>query len=162
MRRELFAAIWSLFCACTHRHRTQKTKTLEIVFFAQLGLLSGDKAGRHQVFKRTWANERIHVSDRMIEHALLSSLAKRRTASSALSAMYLTRETLTCPGTVFGFTKDGFFSSVERICRRSDCNLALSTMAGEDALLTARGDLSEMCASGDSAGVDLLFFDRAN
>ena len=131
-------------------------------FFAQLGLLGREKAERRQVFKRTWANERVHVTDRIIEHALLSSLAKRRTASSALSALYLTRETLTCPGTVFGLTKDGFFSSVERICRQSDHSLALATMPGEDALLTARGSLAEMCAGGDSMGIDSLFFDRAN
>ena len=129
-------------------------------FFSQLGLLARDKAERQQVFKRTWANERVHVSDRIIEHALLSSLAKRRTSSSALSTLYLTRETLACPGTVFGFTKDGFFSSVERLCRHTDSGLALSTMPGEDALLTVRGGLAEICASGDSAGVDSLFFDR--
>ena len=131
-------------------------------FFAQLGLLGRERAERQQVFKRTWANERVYVSDRVIEHALLSSLAKRRTPSSALSALYLTRETLTCPGTVFGLTKDGFFSSVERICRQPDSSLALSTMPGEDALLTVRGNLAEMCASGDSMGVDSKFFDRVN
>lgn len=136
----------------------EKNEDIGDRFFSQLGLLAGEKGDRRQRYRRTWTDERLHVSDHLVEYALLSTLAKRRTASSSLSALYLTRETPPCPGAVFGLTKEGFFASVERICKRSGGGLTLSTMPGEDALLVARGKLAEMCSSGASRKIDSIFF----
>lgn len=131
-------------------------------FFAQLRLLDNHKHERHQLFSRTWVNERIHISDRVFEHALLSSLAKRQTASSALSALYFARDSLTSPGAVFGLTKDGFFAHVERICGNHRSGLSLSTMPGEDALLTAQGELARQCVASDIKAIDSRFFERTH
>lgn len=129
-------------------------------FFAQLGLLAEGGPGRRGRHRRTWKTNRVHVTERVVEHALLSSLAKRKTESSTLSSLYLNRNALTSPGVVFGLTSDGFYGSVERICRMRQAPLSLSAMPGGDSLLVACGEWGEICKNGRTADVDERFFER--
>ena len=129
-------------------------------FFAQMGLLTEGGRGRQGGHRRTWESNRAHVSERIVEHALLSSLAKRRTESSTLSSLYLNRNALTSPGVVFGLTSDGFFGSVERICRKRQAPLSLSAMPGGDSMLVACGEWGEICRNGLTADVDDRFFEQ--
>ena len=130
-------------------------------FFAQMGLLSEGKSRRHGLHRRTWEDSRTHVTEHVVEHALLSSLAMRRTESSALSFLYLNKNALTSPGVVFGLTSDGFFGYVERICRGRKSPIVLSAMPGGDPLLTVRGKWREICRNGHTSAVDDRFFERA-
>lgn len=127
-------------------------------FFAQMGLLAEGEHGRRGRHRRTWENNRSQVTERVVEHALLSSLAKRRAESSSLSSLYLNRNALTSPGVVFGLTSDGFYGSVERICRRPQAPLSLSAMPGGDSMLVACGEWGEICRNGLTADVDERFF----
>jgi len=129
-------------------------------FFAQMGLLVEGGRGRQGGHRRTWKSSRAHVTQRVVEHALLSSLAKRRAESSTLSSLYLNRNALASPGVVFGLTSDGFYGSVERICRRRQAPLSLSAMPGGDSMLVACGKWREFCRNGRTADVDELFFER--
>ena len=130
-------------------------------FFAQMGLLAEGKSNRRGLHMRSWEKSRAHVTERVVEHALLSSLAVRRTESSALSLLYLNRNALAAPGVVFGLTIDGFLGYVERICRRRKSPIALSAMPGGDSLLVVRGKWGEICRSGRTAAVDERFFELA-
>ena len=129
-------------------------------FFAQMGLLTEGGRGRQGRHRRTWESNRAHVTERVVEHALLSSLAKRRAESSTLSSLYLNRNALASPGVVFGLTSDGSYSSVERICRRRQAPLSLAEMPGGDSMLVACGRWGEICRNGQTAHVDDRFFER--
>lgn len=128
-------------------------------FFAQMGLLAEGEPGRRGRHRRTWANKRPFVTERVVEHALLSSLAKRRADSSTLSSLYLNRNGLTSPGVVFGLTSEGFYGSVERVCRGRQAPLSLSAMPGGDSMLVASGEWGEICRNGLTADVDERFFE---
>ena len=130
-------------------------------FFSQLRLLSVRRDGVRSAYSRTWEHERAHVSERLLLHALLQSLARRGTASSALSELHMGTAGRTAPGVVFGLSRDGFFTMVERLDRSANSGLSLSTMPGEDALLTAHGDMGEACVAGDLDLINDRFFGRA-
>lgn len=130
-------------------------------FFSQLRLLSVRREGTRSAYSRTWEHERVHVSEKLVLHALLQSLARRGTASSALSELYMGTAGRTAPGVVFGLSRDGFFAMVERLDRAADSGLSLSTMPGEDALLSACGEMGEACVTGDLDVIDQRFFGGA-
>ena len=130
-------------------------------FFSQLGLLAVRRDGTRSAYSRTWEHERAHVSEKLLLHALLQSLVRRRTASSALSELHMGTAGRTAPGVVFGLSRDGFFAMVERLSRRADNGLSLSTMPGEDALLAVHGDIGEACLAGDLKSIDERFFGAA-
>ena len=126
--------------------------------FSQLRLLSVRREGARSAYSRSWENERAHVPDGLLLHALLQSLARRRTASSALSELHMGTAGRTAPGVVFGLSRDGFFAMVERLDRRANNAVSLSTMPGEDALLTAQGEAGEACAAGNMEAMNDRFF----
>ena len=95
---------------------------------------------------------------KLLLHALLRTLAERATASSALSELYLASAGRAAPGAIFGFSRDGFFSEVERLDKNGFGAVSLSTMPGQDALLTARKDFGRMCAASDTESIDSWFF----
>lgn len=128
-------------------------------FFAQLGLLQCITDGRQRHYSRTWLDERPYISDRLVRHAILSSLAKRKTTSSTLSSQYFIHGSLCCPGAIFGLTRQGFFDSVDRISRASNSGLNLSVMPGDEALLTATGSLAGVCVDGNCDVIAAQFFD---
>lgn len=130
-------------------------------FFAQMGLLGEGKERRRGLHRRTWEDRRAHVTEHVVEHAMLSALAMRKTKSSALSFLYFNKNTQTSPGVVFGLTIDGFFGYVERICKRRKSPAVLSAMPGGDSLLVVRGKLGEICRKGQTAVLDERFFDQA-
>ena len=127
-------------------------------FFSQLRLLSARRDGPRSAYSRTWQYERAHVSEKLLLHALLQSLARRGTASSALSELHMGTAGRTAPGVVFGLSRDGFFAMVERLDRAANSGLSLSTMPGEDALLTIHGHMGEACVAGDLGLIDERFF----
>ena len=65
------------------------------------------------------------------------------------------------PGIVFGLSRDGFFAMVEHLDRDAGGSLSLSVMPGEDAMLTANGDVAEACARGNFGAIDELFLEGA-
>ena len=127
-------------------------------FFSQLRLLTAKRIEGRTVYKRTWEHERSHVSEKLLSHALLRTLAGRATASSALSELYMASGGRAAPGAIFGFSRDGFFDAVERLDRTGCGGVSLSTMPGEDALLTARTDLGRLCAASKTEAIDSWFF----
>ena len=127
-------------------------------FFSQLRLLTAKRIEGRSVYKRTWEHERSHVSEQLLSHALLRTLAERATASSALSDLYMASGRRAAPGTIFGFSRDGFFAAVERLDRSGCGGVSLSTMPGEDALLTATTDLAQLCAASNTHAIDTWFF----
>ena len=127
-------------------------------FFSQLRFLASKRVDRMTVYSRTWEDRRGHVSERLLRYALLQSLSRRATASAALSSLYMAGSGQTAPGVVFGMSKEGFFDMVEHLDRDSYSGLSLSTMPGEDALLTATGDLADSCRRVDLATIDRQFF----
>ena len=127
-------------------------------FFSQLRLLSVRRDGTRSAYSRTWEHERAHVSEKLLLHALLQSLARRGTASSALSELHMGTAGRTAPGVVFGLSRDGFFAMVERLDRTGNSGLSLSTMPGEDALLTAHGNMGGVCVAGDLDQINERFF----
>lgn len=127
-------------------------------FFSQLRLLTGKRKGSHFVYARTWRNERSHVSEKLLSYALLRTLAERATASSALSELYVASAGRAAPGAIFGFSRDGFFSAVERLDRNGFGGLSLSTMPGQDALLTANAEFGPLCAASETEAIDYRFF----
>ena len=129
-------------------------------FFSQLRLLAVKRTEGRSVYKRTWRNERSHVSAKLLLHALLRTLAERATASSALSELYMASAGHAAPGAIFGFSRDGFFSAVERLDRNGSGGLSLSTMPGQDALLTARTDFGRLCAASNTEAIDSWFFGK--
>ena len=131
-------------------------------FFSQLRLLTARRVERPTVYSRTWEHSRPLVSEGLLMYALLQSLARRGTASSALSDLHTTSSSQTAPGIVFGLNRDGFFSMVERLARDSRSSLSLSVMPGEDALLAANGAAAQACVQGDLAEIDDLYFERAS
>ena len=130
-------------------------------FFSQLRLLSVRREGTRSAYSRTWEYERAYISDKLLLHALLQSLARRGTASSALSELHMGTAGRTAPGVVFGLSRDGFFAMVEQLDRVAGSGLSLSTMPGEDALLTASGHMGEACVAGDLESIDKRFFGGA-
>lgn len=126
-------------------------------FFAQLGLIHTDRKKSQALYCRTWVNERLFVSDRVVEFSLLRTLAMRRAGSSALSSLYVANDSRLSPGSIFGLTQDGFYASVERICKQSASHLELTVMPGDDALVVARGKVGAACMNGDIYVIDSLF-----
>lgn len=131
-------------------------------FFSQLRLLSVKREGTRSGYSRTWESQRAHVSERLLVHALLQSLGLRGTASSALSDLHMGTAGRTAPGVVFGLSRDGFFTMVERLDRKRNSGLSLSTMPGEDALLTAKGEMAEACVAGDLRAMNDRFFEATS
>ena len=127
-------------------------------FFAQLRLLTAKRIEGRSTFRRTWEHARSHVSEKLLSHALLRTLAERATASSALSELYMASADRAAPGAIFGFSRDGFFDAVERLDRTGCAGVSLSTMPGEDALLTATREMEELCASSNTEAIDSWFF----
>lgn len=127
-------------------------------FFSQLSLLSLKRTERRSAYKRTWRNERSHVSAKLLSYVLLRTLAERATASSALSELYMASAGRAAPGAIFGFSTDGFFAAVERLHRTGCGGVSLSTMPGQDALLTAKADFGRLCAAGNTKAIDSWFF----
>ena len=142
-------------------HTTANEATLEDSgdrFFSQLGLLAARRDGTRSEYSRTWEHERPYVSEKLLLHALLQSLARRGTASSALSELHMGTSGRTAPGVAFGLSRDGFFAMVEKLDRTAESGLSLSIMPGEDALLTIQGDMSQACVSGDLQLINDRFF----
>ena len=129
-------------------------------FFSQLRMLMAKRIEGRSAYKRMWSHERSHVSPKLLSHALLQTLAQRATASSALSELYMASAGQAAPGAVFGFSRDGFFAAVERLDRTGGGEVSLSTMPGEDALLTAGADFGPLCASGNTEAIDSWFFGK--
>ena len=126
--------------------------------FAKLGLLKSKREGGGTIFTRTWAHDRAHISQKLLLHSLLDTLARRKTASSALSDLYAAVMGRASPGSVFGYTRDGFFDALEQLDRDRHSEISLSSMPGEDALLTVTGPTAASCARGDSSPAYALFF----
>ena len=135
-----------------------QTEEYDDRFFSQLRLLTVKRTGSRSVYKRTWSNERSHVSAKLLSHALLRTLAERATASSALSELYVASAGRAAPGAIFGFSRDGFFSAVERLDKNGCGGVSLSTMPGQDALLTARTVFAQLCATSDTEAIDSWYF----
>ena len=131
-------------------------------FFSQLRLLTTKRAERPTVYSRTWEHSRSLVSENLLLYALFQSLARRGTASSALSDLHVASSCQPAPGAVFGLTRDGFFTMVEHLNQDACASLSLSVMPGEDALLTANGDAAQACVRGDLDTINQLFFERAS
>ena len=131
-------------------------------FFSQLRLLMAKRVVRPNVYSRTWEHSRPHVSEGLLLYALLQSLARRGTASSALSDLHMASSGQPAPGVVFGLSRDGFFTMVENLDRDVRGPLSLSVMPGEDAMLMANGDAAEACVRGDLAAIDQWFFERTS
>lgn len=127
-------------------------------FFSQLRLLTASRADRRTVYSRTWMPRRLHVSDGLLLYTLLQSLARRGTASATLSSLHSGEGNQASPGVVFGLTRDGFWEAAERLDRDKKSGLSLSTMPGEEALLSATGDLGAACARSDLSLLDARFF----
>lgn len=130
-------------------------------FFSQLRLLRVGRSEGRTTYSRTWEHERTHVSEKLLLYALMQSLAKRATASSAMSELHMGSAGRTAPGAVFGLSRDGFFTMVEHLDRDPSSGLSLSTMPGEDALLTADREVREVCARGNMEAIDSRFFGSA-
>ncbi|MCY4200596.1 MAG: DUF4007 family protein [Gammaproteobacteria bacterium] len=129
-------------------------------FFSQLRMLTATRIEGHSAYKRTWHHERPHVSDKILLYSLLGTLASRGTASSALSDLYITPAAQASPGSIFGFSKDGFFAAVERLDKSGCKELSLSTMPGEDAMVTAKSGFDSLCTSSDTKAIDAHIFGR--
>ena len=131
-------------------------------FFSQIGLLTRKRSEGRTLFTRTWEYERIHVSSKLLLYSLFQSLAWRSTASSALSDLYMASGGRIAPGTIWGFTRDGFFAAVEQLDRDPHSGVSLSVMPGEDALLSVNGDRGVSCARGDLSMSNSLFFKESH
>ena len=130
-------------------------------FFSQLQLVNAKRLERATVYSRTWEHSRPYLSEELLLYALLQSLAQRATCSSALSNLYMGIADRTAPGAIFGLSRDGFFTMVEHIARNSSNPISLSTMPGEDVMLTVTGDVADACSRGDMNSIDQQFFESA-
>ena len=126
--------------------------------FSQLNLLSTKRIGVRTVFQRSWMDEPVHVSDKLLAFTVLRTLAQRSTASSPLSELYAGGSGRAAPGTVLGFSREGFFAAIDLIDRKNDAPITLATMPGSDVLLTAVGSWSRVCAAGNVGAVDDWFW----
>lgn len=134
----------------------------EARFFSRLRFLSVKRVGTRSEYSRTWEDSRNQVSDRLLLYSVLQSLARRKTATSALSELYAASEGRSSPGIVFGLSRNGFFELVESLSQNSKGDLKLSTMPGEDALLSAHGNTGKICSTRDLNSIDAWFFEGRN
>ncbi len=158
MPLEHFVEMLNPFFECTLPLTTRLRQTLGTVFFAQLGLLKSTKTTGQTVYHRTWANERLFVSDKIVEHSILRTLAVRHAGSATISSMYAPSDVRGSPGVIFGLTRDGFSAIVERISRQRSSDLTLTSMPGEDALVVVQGDIRAACLKGDCSSIDELYY----
>ena len=136
------------------------TDEMDDRFFSQLRLINVKRAERTTFYSRSWASRRSCLSDDILLYALLQCLVRRGTPSSALSDLHMARTDQAAPGVAFGLTRDGFFGMVERLDRDSRSGVSLSTMPGEDAMLTATGDNATACARRDLGFVNQRLFQQ--
>ncbi len=136
------------------------TDEMDDRFFSQLRLINVKRAERTTFYSRSWANRRSCLSEGILLYALLQCLVRRGTPSSALSDLHMARTNQAAPGVAFGLTRDGFFGMVERLDRDSRSGVSLSTMPGEDAMLTATGENAIACARHDLGFVNQRLFQQ--
>ena len=127
-------------------------------FFSQLRLLTSTRTNGRTTYSRTWEYERPQVSESLVLLALSQSLANRGTASSTIAELHLGTAGQPSPGAVFGLNREGFFAVVEQLARDASSGLSLNAMPGDDALVTALGELGEACSRGDAPGMSSRFF----
>lgn len=129
-------------------------------FFSQLRLVNAKRVERATIYSRTWEHNRPYLSEDLLLYALLHSLAQRTTHSSTLSSLHMGVAGRTAPGAVFGLSRDGFFIMAEHLARESSSPISLSTIPGEDAMLTVTGDAAHACSKGDMNAIDQQFFEH--
>ena len=130
-------------------------------FFSQLGLINAKRIDRTMTYSRTWEHSRPYLSEGLLLYALLQSLAQRKTLSATLSSLHMGSAHQAAPGAVFGLSREGFFTMTEHLARGSGSPISLSTMPGEDAMLSVTGRPADACAQGDLASIDHGFFVEA-
>ena len=130
-------------------------------FFSQLRLVNAKRVERTMIYSRTWEHSRPYLSEGLLLYALLQSLAQRATHSSALSSLHMGTTNRPAPGAVFGLSREGFFTMSEHLARDSNNPISLSTMPGEDVMLTVTGDIADACSRGDLHLIDQRFFECA-
>lgn len=130
-------------------------------FFSQLRLVNAKRVERTTIYSRTWEHSRPYLSESLLLYALLQSLAQRKTHSSALSSLHMSTTNRSSPGAVFGLSRDGFFTMTEHLARDPSNPISLSTMPGEDVMLTVTGDIADACSRGGLNSIDQQFFERA-
>lgn len=135
---------------------------LDDKFLHQLGLLSARRIEGKSVFSRTWETERPLISTRILTYAILCSLARRKTSKSTLTDLYSSGTDQPSPGVVFGYTKGGFYSAVEKIAQEDGKHFSMAALPGGDFQLTVKSNLASQCKKGDVEIAEKYCFPEKN
>lgn len=127
----------------------RSSSNMDDKFLFPLGFFSARRIDGKSTFARTWETEKPLVSSRILAYAVLTTLAIRNINKSTLSDLYYSSSTHSAPGVVFGYTKGGFYSAVERIVNADSKNFTMTSLPGGDFQLAVSSRLSGMCKLGN-------------
>ena len=107
--------------------------------FLMMGLLSASRAGKEADYVRIFRDEQPRLSEKIIMYSVIDAMSKRNSNNSSFSDLYA-MNSLPAPGVVFGLTKDGFLTALEKITNRSKI-LSLHSMPDGDFQLRLKGSM---------------------
>ena len=131
-------------------------------FLYPLGLFSVRRVDGKTIFSRSWETERPLVSTRVLTYTVLSALAASQTDKSTLSDLYSSNSTHTTPGVVFGYTKDGFYTAIEKMVHVEGGNFSMTSLPGGDFQIATKSNLSKKCGRGDADIAEKHCFPEGN
>ncbi len=130
-------------------------------FFYPLGLFMVRRIDGKPMFSRTWETERPLISQRVLVYSVLQTLAARRTNRSPVSGLYEATQKQAAPGVVFGYTREGFFTTLDSLVRSDSKRFALTSLPGGDFDFQVKGVRGQQCRQGRVSCADAEYFGRS-
>lgn len=124
--------------------------------FRMMRLLSANRVGGEMRYARFFREEQPRLNDRVVTYAVIDSICKRGTGSASFSDLYAA-DYFPAPGVVFGLTKDGFLTALERAADSSKM-FTLQSMPDGDFQVQIKNKYVNMAKKGNMLVADYFYF----
>lgn len=115
--------------------------------FCVMRLFLANRVGDEMRYVRVLRDEQPRLSSKIVMYSVIDTLSKRRTSSSSFSDLYAADDIPT-PGMVFGLTKDGFLTVLEKARIYYPQKLVIEPMPDGDVQVRLKGKYAGMAEKG--------------